>query len=62
MDGESLKKYLTEEGIDLDGEEILETLVDFANFTPEDVLEREFDKLKLFKLYDDKPFICGRFY
>ncbi len=55
MDGESLKKYLTEEGIDLDGEEILETLVDFANFTPEDVLEREFDKLKLFKLYDDKP-------
>ena len=55
MDGESLKKYLTEEGIDLDGEETLETLVDFANFTPEDVLEREFDKLKLFKLYDDKP-------
>ncbi|GIR96089.1 MAG: hypothetical protein CM15mP98_10590 [Paracoccaceae bacterium] len=55
MDGEFLKRNLTEEGIDLDGEEILETLIDFANFTPEDVLEREFDKLKLFKLYDDKP-------
>lgn len=55
IDRESLKKYLTKEGIDLDGNEVLETLIDFVNFTPEDVLEREFDKLKLFKLYDDKP-------
>ena len=34
---------------------VLETLIDFANFTPEDILENEFEKLKLFKLYDNKP-------
>ena len=55
MDREFFKRNLAKEGINLDGEEVLETLVDFANFTPEDILENEFEKLKLFKLYDNKP-------
>ncbi len=55
IDREFLKNNLDKEGINLDGEEVLETLIDFANFTPEDILQNEFEKLKLFKLYDDKP-------
>lgn len=55
MDREFLKKNLAKEGINLDGSEVLETLIDFANFTSEDIMENEFEKLKLFTLYDDKP-------
>ena len=55
MDREFFKRNLAKENISLDGEKVLETLIDFANFTPEHVLENEFEKLKLFKLYDNKP-------
>ena len=55
MDREFFKRNLAKENINLDGEKVLETLIDFANFTPEDILENEFEKLKLFKLYDNKP-------
>ena len=57
MDREFFKRNLAKENINLDGEEVLETLIDFANFTPEDIFENEFEKLKLFKLYDNKTFI-----
>ena len=39
MDREFLKKNLAKEGINLDGSEVLETLIDFANFTSEDILK-----------------------
>ena len=55
MDREFFKRNLAKENINLDGEKVLETLIDFANFTPEDILENEFEKLKLFKLHDNKP-------
>lgn len=55
IDREFLKRSLAKDGITLDGQEILETLIDFANFTPEVILENELAKLKIFKLYDDKP-------
>jgi DNA polymerase III delta subunit len=55
MDREFFKRNLAKENINLDGEKVLETLIDFANFTSEDILENEFEKLKLFKLYDNKP-------
>ena len=62
IDGEFLMSLLAEESIDFDGEDILDTLIDFANFTPEDILENEFEKLKLFKLYDDNPLSIDDFF
>ena len=62
MDGESLASKLADEGIKFDGKEVLDALIDFANFTPEDILENEFEKLKLFKLYDDKPLSVDDFF
>ncbi len=62
IDGEFMSSKFAEEGIKLDGEEVLETLIDFANFTPEDIFENEFEKLKLFKLYDDKPLSIDDFF
>ena len=62
MDGELLASKLTEEGINFDGKEVLDALMDFANFTPEGILENEFEKLKLFKLYDDKPLSIDDFF
>ena len=53
---------LAEEGISFHGKEILDALVDFANFTPDDILENELEKLKLFKLYDDKPLSIDDFF
>ena len=47
MDREFLKRNLNKEGINLDSNEALETLFDFANFTPEYIFEIEFEKLKL---------------
>ena len=44
------------------GKEILDVLIDFANFTPENILENEFEKLMLFKLYDDKPLSVDDFF
>ena len=55
INSEFFQNKLAEEGIKFHGKEILDTLVDFANFTPEDILENELEKLKLFKLFDDKP-------
>ena len=50
-----MRSKLTKEGIKFDGEQVLDTLIDFANFTTEDNLDKELEKLKLFKLNDDKP-------
>ena len=62
IDGEFLISKLAEEGIDFEGKDILDTLMDFANFTPENILENEFEKLKLFKLYDDDPLSIDDFF
>ena len=62
IDGEFLISKLADEGINFDGKEVLDTLIDFANFTPDDILENEFEKLKLFKLYDDNPLSIDDFF
>jgi DNA polymerase III delta subunit len=62
INSEFFQNKLAEEGINFHGKEILDTLVDFANFTPEDILENELEKLKLFKLYDDKPLSIDDFF
>ena len=49
-------------GINFDGKEVLDVLIDFAKFTPENILENEFEKLMLFKLYDDKPLSIDDFF
>ena len=55
-------KRLTEAGISFSEKEVLEALIDFANFTPENILENELEKLMLFKLYDDKPLSVDDFF
>ena len=53
---------LTGEGMNFDGKEILDTIIDFAKFTPEAIFEREFEKLTLFKLNDNKPLSVDDFF
>ena len=48
-----LKSKLAEKGIKFDGNDVLNTLVDFSKFTSENILENELEKLKIFKIYDD---------
>ena len=55
-------RRLTDAGINFPGKEITDVLIDFANFTPENILENEFEKLMLFKLYDDKPLSVDDFF
>ena len=50
-----LKNKLSEDGMNFDGNEVVDALVEFSKFSSEDVLENELEKLKIFKLYDDKP-------
>ncbi len=57
-----LKSKLAEEGIKFDEDEVLDALVEFSNFSSEDILEKELDKLKIFKLYDDKPLTTEDFF
>ncbi len=59
---EVLSKKLAEKGLKFEGEEVLGTLIEFANFTSEDMLDNELEKLKLFKLYDDKPITNNDFF
>ena len=53
---------LAGEGINFDGKEILDTIIDFTKFTPEDIFEREFEKLTLFKLNDNTPLSIDDFF
>ena len=62
VDGEFLISKLAEEGISFEGKEVLNALIDFAKFTPENILENELEKLKLFKLFDDKPLSINDFF
>ncbi len=62
MDQDFFVKRLTDAGIRFSGQEILDLLIDFANFTPETIFENEFEKLMLFKLYDDKPLSVDDFF
>ncbi len=55
INNEFLTSKLSDENINFEGQEVLDTLIEFANFTSEDILENELEKLKLFKLFDDKP-------
>ena len=55
-------KRLTNAGITFSGKEILDVLIEFANFTPENILEKELEKLILFKLNDDKPLSVDDFF
>ena len=62
QDRDFFQNKLAEEGINFHGKEILDTLVDFAKITPNDILENELEKLKLFKLYDDQPLSIDDFF
>ena len=62
IDRDFFVKRLTDAGINFSGKEVLDVLIDFANFTPENILENEFEKLMLFKLYDDKPLSVDDFF
>ncbi len=62
MNEDFFVKRLTDSGISFSGKEVLDVLIDFANFTPENILENEFEKLMLFKLYDDKPLSVDDFF
>ncbi len=62
IDKDFVMKRLTDAGINFSGEEVIDVLIDFANFTPENILENEFEKLMLFKLYDDKPLSVDDFF
>jgi len=62
IDRDFFVKRLTYAGINFSGKEVLDALIDFANFTPENILENEFKKLMLFKLYDDKPLSVDDFF
>ena len=62
IDNEFLMGKLAGEGMNFDGKEILDTIIDFAKFTPEAIFEREFEKLILFKLNDNKPLSVDDFF
>ena len=55
-------KRLTDAGISFSGKDVLDVLIDFSTFTPRNILENEFEKLILFKLYDDKPLSVDDFF
>ena len=46
---------LREIGISFDSEEVSEALTEFSHFAPEGILEKELEKLTLYKLNDSKP-------
>ena len=62
IDNEFLTGKLAGEGMNFDGKEILDTIIDFAKFTPEAIFEREFEKLTLFKLNDNTPLSIDDFF
>ena len=62
LDSDFFKSKLKEDGINFAGNEVINALVDFSKFSPEDILENELEKLKVFKLYDDKPLTTEDFF
>ena len=46
---------LREIGISFDSEEVSEALTEFSRFIPEGIIEKELEKLTLYKLYDSAP-------
>ena len=57
-----LKSKLADDGINFADDEVVDALVEFSKFTSEDILENELEKLKIFKLYDDKPLTTEDFF
>jgi len=57
-----LKSKLGEKGIKFDGNDVVDTLVDFSKFTSENILENEIEKLKTFKFNDDSPVTMQDFF
>ena len=62
LNSEILKSRLNEDGIKFDGNEVIDSLLEFSKFSSEDVLENELEKLKIFKLYDEKPLTTKDFF
>ena len=55
LNSDFLKSKLAEDGINFAGNEVADALLEFSKFSSEDILENELEKLKIFKLYDNKP-------
>ena len=55
LNSDVLKSKLNGDGIKFDGNEVVDALLEFSKFSSEDILENELEKLKIFKLYDNKP-------
>ena len=55
MDSALFTNKLREIGIKFDSGEVSEALTEFSRFIPEGILEKELEKLTLYKLYDSAP-------
>ena len=55
MNSELFTRKLKEIGISFDSEEVSEALTEFSRFIPEGILEKELEKLTLYKLCDSAP-------
>ena len=62
LNSEVLKSKLNGNGIKFDGNEVVDALLEFSKFSSEDILDNELEKLKIFKLYDDKPLTTKDFF
>ncbi|MDC3169893.1 hypothetical protein OA871_02485 [Paracoccaceae bacterium] len=62
LNSDLLKSKLTEDGINFEGNEVVDALLEFSKFSSEDILDNELEKLKVFKLYDDKPLTTKDFF
>ena len=55
LNSDFLKSKLAEDGINFAGNEVADALLEFSKSSSEDILENELEKLKIFKLYYNKP-------
>ena len=62
LNSDLLKSKLAEDGINFEGNEVVDALLEFSKFSSEDILDNELEKLKIFKLYDDKPLTMKDFF
>ena len=62
LNSDFFKSKLAQDGINFVGNEVVDALVDFSKFSSEDILVNELEKLKIFKLYDDKPLTTEDFF
>ena len=62
LNSDVLKRKLNEDGIKFDGNEVVDALLEFSKFSSADILDNELEKLKIFKLYDDKPLTTKDFF